>query len=297
MCPIHDQAKLMGRPVVLMEESVFDQVLGQISDRPRELWLNIIGEPTLHPKLLPFVEKAKARGHRVSFTTNGTKMTEALAHGLARHRIDGVVFSIDGFSKGTYEKIRILGHYEEVVANVVRYCAIKKAENPGSAVRVDCIDNDLTRPELDEFRAFWSQHADAVNILPLDDWTGQLVLPEALGKRNSIRKSYFVRHPCHLLWTNLYVSAEGRLMLCCHDFKFRSNLSAVGAENLRTLWNTEIARYRREHVEGNTSTPCANCDAWKTMPRRYSESTFGKIARRVETAVAKKVEQLRGSRG
>ena len=126
MCPVPESRKLMdGRVPSIMKPDTFALILKSISDRPRHVWLTQLGEPMLNKHLTDYVRATKSNGHHVGFTTNGSLMTEDKARDLLSAGVDHVVFSFDGATKKTFEKIRIGGNFNEVVANIRGSAAMK----------------------------------------------------------------------------------------------------------------------------------------------------------------------------
>ncbi len=270
MCPVPESRKLMdGRAPSIMKPNTFALVLKSIGDRPRHLWLTQLGEPMLNKHLTDYVRAAKAQGHHVGFTTNGSLMTEEKARDLLSAGVDHVVFSFDGATKKTFEKIRIGGNFDDVVSNIRRFAALNQQlrlpENR-CTVQVDMIVSDLTEPEVDDFHAMWKDVA-LTQAIPIDDWAGQLDLPDDFGKPRTSREE-IKRYACDLLWNTAYVSAEGNAMMCCHDYKQRSKLPNVHDKPLEQIWRSEIEAERAKQVDGDfSSVSCAACTAWKTRPR------------------------------
>jgi radical SAM protein with 4Fe4S-binding SPASM domain len=270
MCPVPESRKLMdGRLPSIMKPDTFALVLRSISDRPRNLWLTQLGEPMLNKHLTDYVRAAKSNGHHVGFTTNGSLMTEEKARDLLTAGIDHVVFSFDGATKTTFEKIRIGGDFDEVVANIRMFAAMnQRLRSPQNRcrVQVDMIVSDMTEPEVDDFHAMWKDIA-LTQAIPIDDWAGQLELPSDFGRPRTSREE-IERYACDLLWNTAYVSAEGNAMMCCHDYKQRSKLPNVHEKPLDQIWRSDIERERAKQVAGDfSSVSCAACTAWKTRPR------------------------------
>ena len=68
--------------------------------------LNWRGEPLLNPKLEEFITYAKKKGIlEVSINTNAVSLTEKRAKKLIKSGLDIIIFSFDGGSKQTYEKM------------------------------------------------------------------------------------------------------------------------------------------------------------------------------------------------
>ena len=84
------------------------------------------GEPTIHPQIIDFIDYANNKFLEFKLITNATKLDDKLIHKIFQSNIDLVQFSIDSEDKKIYEKIRKFANFEKVLANVKRYCEIKK---------------------------------------------------------------------------------------------------------------------------------------------------------------------------
>ena len=60
------------RPKRLMSQAEFDLVLEKIEGKARYLYFHLMGEPTMHPFLPKYIEKARQKGFLPSVTTNGS---------------------------------------------------------------------------------------------------------------------------------------------------------------------------------------------------------------------------------
>ena len=61
-----------SRAKKLLTEEEFDILLSKIAGRSKYLFFHLMGEPTLHPLLPKFIEKARASGFLPAITTNGS---------------------------------------------------------------------------------------------------------------------------------------------------------------------------------------------------------------------------------
>ena len=59
-----------------MSEEEFSLLLKKIKGKARYLFFHLMGEPTLHPLLPKFIEKAKSAGFLPTITTNGSLLSE-----------------------------------------------------------------------------------------------------------------------------------------------------------------------------------------------------------------------------
>ncbi len=116
MCPIIVDPRYQpasGRPGLLAME-VFDRLEPVFSTLTR-VYLFGLGEPVLHPDLVPMTERLTAAGVEVWITTNATLIDDELADSLSRAGLHRITVSIDGATAETYERIRKRGKFEDVV--------------------------------------------------------------------------------------------------------------------------------------------------------------------------------------
>jgi MoaA/NifB/PqqE/SkfB family radical SAM enzyme len=116
MCPIIVDPRYQpasGRPGLLAAE-VFDRLEPIFSTLTR-VYLFGLGEPVLHPDLVPMARRLSAAGVEVWITTNATLIEDDLAEALALAGVHRITVSIDGATPATYERIRQRGRFTDVV--------------------------------------------------------------------------------------------------------------------------------------------------------------------------------------
>ena len=113
----------------LMTEEEFDVLISKIEGKAKYLYFHLMGEPTLHPLLPEFIEKAKSKGFLPAITTNGSllskveeKLLESLPHkvSISLHAPEAnAAFSSEGYldscisfakaaaERGTYIALRL----------------------------------------------------------------------------------------------------------------------------------------------------------------------------------------------
>lgn len=276
MCIMKDLGRFGGgRRTKLMESDVFASIISQVSDKPRSICLNQNGEPLLHPEIVNFVQMAKSHGHYVYFVTNGTLLDENLAGELINAGLDRIIFSIDGIRKVVYEKIRVGADLNVVIANVLRFIEMAGKSHREIKVEVHCILSDLTQSDRKDIEQFWKDKAE-LNFILFDDWGGFFDGAEKdFGRPRTKTNVSAVRYPCDYLWSTVNVSAEGRVVYCCHDYKQTSNLPTVRDVRLLDIWRGGIAREREKHVKNAfNSLPCSQCDTWMTRPEPHQMTVW-----------------------
>ena len=85
------------------------------------------GEPMLHPHFFEMAEYVCARGSQLKVETNGHLLTAESAARLRDAGVKAVQVSLDGGSRATFNRIRVLGEFDRVLAGI-RY--LREAEVP-----------------------------------------------------------------------------------------------------------------------------------------------------------------------
>jgi radical SAM protein with 4Fe4S-binding SPASM domain len=276
MCPVPNKNLTNQRTFNAMTYEKYRLIIDQISEKSRRIHLNQLGEPLLNNEIVNFVKLAHEKNHIVGFTTNATKLTPELSKQLLLAGINFIIFSFDGAEELTYNSIRKGADFSKTKENIKIFCDLNKRMKCGCRTQVDCILSDLTEPEIKDIKNMW-KGITHVNFIPLDDWTSQLKLPERFGLKRTPHDNR-ERYPCRLLWETMAISAEGNVMLCCHDFKQYSNLPNIIDKDIKSIWMEEIALERKKQVTKRIDKlPCLTCVAWQTMPKYHSPWVLRRI--------------------
>ncbi len=118
MCPI--QFRRDGPPYGPPAFMAFDTFVRLLDDFPglRELQLQGLGEPMMHPRFFDMVAHAAARGIKVGTNTNLTLLNARRAELCVTSGLAELSASIDGATAETYERIRVRAYFDRVLANL-----------------------------------------------------------------------------------------------------------------------------------------------------------------------------------
>ena len=203
------------------------------------------GEPLLHPKLPEFIAYAKKRGIlETIINTNATTLTKEKSLQLINAGLDFMIYSFDGGTKESYEKMRP-GRFKEnsfkkVYENIRRFHSIKK--ETGSDLpytKIQMIMMEETYKEKNKFFSLFSDIVDDVtvtqyterggNISDIDDET-RVEYEDALNKYSLPEGTPYMRGPngklyisrkrksCEQPFQRLLITYEGRVGMCCFDW-------------------------------------------------------------------------------
>jgi radical SAM protein with 4Fe4S-binding SPASM domain len=127
MCPIQFRTDgAPGQPRAFMAFEVFCRLVAQFPQM-RELHLQGLGEPLLHPQFFHMVRHAVDRGIQVSTNTNMTIMTETQARACVESGLHALCVSLDGARAATFEAIRVKARFASVLRNLRRVVQAKTA--------------------------------------------------------------------------------------------------------------------------------------------------------------------------
>jgi MoaA/NifB/PqqE/SkfB family radical SAM enzyme len=139
------------------------------------------GEPLVHPRLWDMARAARAQGCRVSLTTNGQGLTEAVQGQVLKH-LDMIAISIDAARAATYEMLRPGADFERLTRQITSLCTRKRAlrtRRPEVVLLFMKMQPNLA--ELPEFlKLAVSLGADRVNATNLDYIPSPEIEPLAL---------------------------------------------------------------------------------------------------------------------
>jgi hypothetical protein len=212
------------------------------------------GEPTLHPQLGAMLAYASAgsRFFDLKLNTNATRLDEKLCHAILQSGVNEMVFSVDAHEKALYEEIRVRGDFDQVLANIERFHAIRARHYPQSKLRTR-VSGVRFRPDQDgaAFAAFWSKIVDHVGYTEVENrWDTYNSAPDDLTE------------PCTYLWERLYVWFDGTCNPCDVDYKSELSPGTLRTSSIRDIWHgPDYSAVRAAHLAKNRGAyvPCDRC--------------------------------------
>ena len=235
-------------------KSIIDQAVKLDVPSVKLIWR---GEPLLHPKVKELIQYAKESGIiEVIINTNGTNLNSKKANELIDSGLDQLIYSFDGGTKETYEKMRPgrfkKNNFEDVYNNIKNFYEIRKKRN--SKFPITKIQMIMTKDTRDEVESFYSLFGDIVddvtitqynerggNINDLDKQTKDKITNYLKKNNLSIKTPYMVdvdnnifvsqkRKPCEQIYQRLMVTYSGRVGMCCHDWGARHGIGYLSKE-------------------------------------------------------------------
>ncbi len=253
MCPYQK----MTRPKVKMSMEFYRKIIDDcLANGIKSLNLNFHNEPFIDDLVFERIRYAKSRGMKVAMYSNGSLMNQNIIGQILDSGIDVIDFSFDGFSKKTYEEIRVNLNFEKTRDNILNLINERNRRGllkPG--INMIFVKSKKNFHEVKDFNNFWKDKADSVGFSLDDNRNETYNISQAVKKRN-------VTYPCRKLWTELIVMSNGKVCLCCLDFDGKTILGDFNHQSLKEIWgNEQFKRIRELHLNFQLAnvSKCKNC--------------------------------------
>ena len=275
MCPLGKDIYVGGGSMPL---ELFKKIVDELANYSH--WIKLVclsrnGEPLLNKKIPTMIKLLKDAGiKRVNFSTNATALTKQKSYELIDAGLDEIRFSIDGFTKKTFEKIRKDAKFEKIIENCLRFIEIRDKYGKGKTqIQVRLVEQKENLNEVKEWKDFWLsklQSNDIVASKKMHSWGNELKSYEGNIDKDA-------KHPCISPFSTLEILYDGTVPLCGCDYKPAYVLGNVKNQNLKAIWNNiEFKKIRDLHKSGkrNHIPLCIGCKIWDT---EKIKTTFGRF--------------------
>jgi radical SAM protein with 4Fe4S-binding SPASM domain len=242
-----------------MDPALFRKIVDEARTFANDIYLHHRGEPLLNPHLFDMIAYARAAGLNTRFHTNGALLTEDKAERLLDAGPDLVSFSIDGFDKEAYERVRVGATFETTVENVIRLARRRTergANRPYLVVEKIRFRNPQHRECPEAVNTLRRRFLDAgINeVIEKEEyvWTE----PESPEMRDRPRAS-----TCTFPWYAMVICANGTVTPCPQDFHGHMAMGNAAEASLLEIWNGPAYRKLRAGFRDVATLPlCRKCD-------------------------------------
>ncbi len=300
MCSRHKTELKLGD----IPSALYDKV-SELSKHAQETILFGYGEPIISPaffELLPRIHSS-----RFGFFTNGLIMTPRLMdriRGATKARLSSLVFSIDGGTCATYERIREKSSWDKVLANLAAMAEYRREKGLDFELRVAFVamqDNVRELPAL--YERLDPIGVDKLHVNQLVVWDEEFrdqclfyhqdacreAFAEAArvaeGKRMILDLPYDfggapagIMPPCRMPWIYTMISFEGDVRACCFAPDVLTMGSLHNAE-FGEIWHNEKYRKLRQALHGGKNYSCClSCEnRFRSVASPNDEATYVKL--------------------
>jgi len=236
--------------IVTPDKIIDDKLCYELIDQASKLKIPSIkfnwrGEPLLNPKLFDYIRYAKEKGIlETIINTNATNLTEKNINKLIDVGLDLIIYSFDGGTKKTYEKMRPgrfkKNSFSNVYKNIQNFYKIRKERKAKFPfTKIQMILTEETFREIKNFYELFDDYVDELTVNQYSERGGNLAdlseketkqYEKLLKKYNLSKGTPYMRDifgkikisktrkPCEQPFQRLFVTYEGKVAMCCYDW-------------------------------------------------------------------------------
>lgn len=279
----------------------FKNILRQIPTL-KDLQINGLGEPLLHPDIFKMIRLAADKGINVSMNSNATIIDEEKGKELVASGLKLLKISMDTTDPKTYQSIR-KGNFENAIKGIKNIVATRK--NSGEKRPSIWFNSIILSQNIDELGKILKLadelEIDQVRFKPIDTFdlykSDDLVvenkkLIEQLKKAREENKNLKIGHnldklidefenyyrpskkiPCFSPWYEVYIQYYGGVRFCCEFYSKKYDQGNMFETSFRKVWNGQKYQHvRKEFKKGNTYFPvCQTCNRFKRNLEIYNK--------------------------
>lgn len=246
----------------------------------RSIEISNYGEPFLNPALPEILAAGHALG--VALTcSNGANLdraTRTALEAVVRHELRSLTCSIDGTSQAVYERYRVGGRLDRVLANVATISRLKRehaTRYPELTWQFVVFDHNAHEieaarelaAELDmEFRPklTWDRNRPPAEV-------ARRLFGVASREEHLERTGHdLMEGLCLQLWDEPQINWNGRVLGCCRNFW--GDFGDGAFDDLEQAINGEKMRYARRMLLGRAASrddvPCSTCSIYQARRAR-----------------------------
>jgi MoaA/NifB/PqqE/SkfB family radical SAM enzyme len=270
---VHCAHGQMLRPQRHMERALWNKIVEEVGrEAPHcELWPTFYGEALiLRDELWDRLDHAARAGCRnLVLNSNGSLLGRFdNVEKVLRSPLRRFIVSLDGFTRETFERIRVNGKRDAIFAAVEDLC--RKRRQRGLTYPVVIAQFSVmpeNAHELAEFTAYWHALGAEVKSRPMLEWGGTGVVHSTAISHHS---DWRIACP----WANntCAIHQDGSVVACAVDYEGRVCVGNVRDHCIRELWQVlgeKLRRCHREHRWQDLPALCQGCGDWQAAGAHY----------------------------
>lgn len=262
----------------------------------RELCLSMTGEPLLNKELSRYVSYAKKLGYEyIFFNTNGYLLTEDLSNDLLVAGVDSIKVSFNAGRK-SYALIHGVDAYDRIVNNIKNFDRLRK-EKGHCAFYISFVAVRQTIHEAEEVKTDLGEYVDEIIVMNANGRGGSVF--DHTSKLYIADDEYTFQYPCSQLFNNVYVTAEGYMIICCQDFENLTVVADLHHESVVNAWtNEKFTRFREKYLNHDLEgTLCKNCisNLQEEVIPLTPEKAYYDLSLQKENNLIKRIDKLVGN--
>lgn len=269
-CSVH-QVK-GSRTARFMNLSLLSTILSECKAYNPYIWIDYMGEPTLHPEFIHILDILNGTGLSFAMESNATLWNDTIVNGLAESKMDRIIVTLEPNQK-LFSKYRSSNDFGHVVTCLKEF-ARKRKNN--TKLELQMIINPENNALTDEFKRLCDEiGADKSFVKPImvhqfesneaykDDilsnlWSNDILSRYEMKENGEVSlPELAMKSQCPKLEETV-VLADGRMVMCCYDKQGKHCLGSLHEQSLEDLWN-QSAEFRNSKMKTRSFNFCKYC--------------------------------------
>lgn len=261
------------RDTGMLEKSVFQNVIDELSPYTWYLVLYFQGEPYLHKQFLELVSYAHKKRMYTATSTNAHYLDDVNARKTVESGLDRIIISVDGTTQETYEAYRIGGKLDKVLEgtrNLVRWKRELKSSTPHIIFQFLVVKPNQHQIEdlyslaneigVDEVGLKTAQIYDYQNGSPLLTDLDQYSRYKKQADGTYTIKNRLLNH-CWKMWHSSVITWDGKVVPCGFDKDAHHPMGSTKEKKFKEIWSGEAYRnFRASLMQSRSKNEmCRNC--------------------------------------
>lgn len=271
----HKELKRLRRH---MSRPLWNQIVEEVAQISpmTEIWPTFYGEAlVLGKEIWERIDYANQVGcQNLVLNSNGSLL---LRHDhieyILRSPLKRFILSLDGYSKETYEKIRVNGRWEVVYAGVEELLRRKQKSGqlyPAITCQFSLMEENYHEVEL--FRSYWQNRGAEVKVRPKLEWT-------ATGSIRSSLIDHQTEFRIACPWSNntMAIHQDGKVVACAVDYEGCYTVGMIGEHlSVQQAWQAlgTLRQRHQKHEWSQLPDLCRGCRDWQTAGAEYQTQTI-----------------------
>ena len=261
------------RPTGMLKRDFFSETIDQLHKDLFYLVFYFQGEPYINPDFLDMVKYASKKKIYTATSTNAHFLNDENAKRTIESGLDRLIISIDGTTQETYQKYRVGGNLEKVLAgarNIVKWKKELKSRTPFVIFQFLVVKHNEHQIE-DVKRLAKETGVDDVwfktaQIYDYENDPNDLI--PSIDKYSRYRKTSNgtkfkgnLSNHCWRLWHDPVITWDGLVAPCCFDKDAQHRMGDLKQKSFKEIWkNGEYSKFRKQILKGRKNIDiCANC--------------------------------------
>ena len=251
-----------------------------------------LGEPLLHPQIVPMLERFKQKKIRIWTITNGTLLNSEKYRHILLDYVDDVAISFDSVNKDNFNYLRRGADMDRIIQGIKLLTEERNKRKSNLAVGINFVISHQNYQELDQLHQMAiTLKVDYVTVADVENWMipgeeefkesakfvaeTRKLSPQIRKKVNRLRlrllkKGILLGYKhclkklgnCYWPFKSVFITVEGEITPCCLRMHKAHSLGNIfELKSFEELWNSERYKaFRKSHLDKDTSNlTCSLC--------------------------------------